>query len=186
MDSRSRIENADQPRVRRFIRTKDEATFRELYRRHTPVLYSLALRLVGGSESDAQDAVQDTWIRACKTLPAFEWRSTLRTWLSGILINRIREMNRAFQRRNEEELTERVSNLIAQPGERMDLERAIARLPAGYRQVLILHDLEGYTHEEISAQLEISAGTSKSQLHHARKTLRSSFNLSEDRHERRI
>ena len=157
------------------MRTKDEATFRQLYRCHTPALYPLALRLVGGSESEAQDAIQDTWLRACKTLPGFEWRSSLRTWLTGILINRVREMNRARGRRNEEEL---LLECLAQPAplaERLDLEQAIARLPAGYRHVLILHDMEGYTHEEISAQLEISAGTSKSQLYHARKAVRRMF-----------
>lgn len=176
MDSRNFMNPVDRDQVERFARTKDEATFRELYRRHTPALYLLALRLVGGSEADAQDVIQDTWIRTCRMLPAFEWRSSLRTWLAGILINRVREMNRGLQRQNEEELPDECSDSNGvQPGERMDLERAIAQLPAGYRHVLILHDVEGYTHEEISAQLEISAGTSKSQLYHARKALRSRF-----------
>jgi RNA polymerase sigma-70 factor (ECF subfamily) len=167
---------ADQDLVARFVRTHDEATFRALYRRHTPALYPLALRLVGGCEAEAQDAVQETWMRACKTLNRFEWRSTLRTWLSGILINRIREVTRAYQSRNEEELLDEcMGATMTTPGERIDLERAIARLPAGYRHVLVLHDIEGYTHEEISAQMEISVGTSKSQLFHARRALRTTF-----------
>lgn len=170
------IEKADRELVERFVRTRDEATFRELYRRHTPALYPLALRLVGGSEGEAQDAVQDTWLRACKTLSGFEWRSSLRTWLTGILINRVREMSRERGRRSEEELSgDYPQRAAARPGQRVDMEHAIAHLPAGYRHVLVLHDVEGYTHEEISARLEISVGTSKSQLHHARKALRGIF-----------
>jgi len=176
MDSSTRHDETDHVLVSRFIRTHDEATFRALYCRHTPALYPLALRLAGSSEAEAQDAIQDTWIRACKTLSAFEWRSSLRTWLTGILINRLREMSREFRRRNEEELPEETFNpLNIQQGERIDLEQAIARLPSGYRYVLILHDVEGYTHEEIGARLEISVGTSKSQLHHARRVLREMF-----------
>lgn len=179
MGSSDFTNEADRVLVERFVRTKGEATFRELYRRHTPSLYLLALRLVGGSESEAQDAVQDTWLRACKSLPGFEWRSSLRTWLTGILINRVREMDRARGRRNEEELSEECAQRTAQPRERVELEEAIARLPTGYRHVLVLHDVGGYTHEEISARLQISVGTSKSQLHHARKVLRAILNSNE-------
>ena len=92
------------------------------------------------------------------------------------LIHRVREMHREVRRRNEHELLEECINpTTARPGERIDLERAIARLPAGYRHVLVLHDIEGYTHEEVSAQLDINVGTSKSQLFHARKALRAMF-----------
>ena len=166
--------NADQRLVRNFLRTGDEGRFRELYRRHTPSLYPQALRLVGGSESDAQDVIQETWIRACKGLERFEWNSSLRTWLTGILINCVRESNRGRQRRNEEELSDHYSTGTASHQSTIiDLEQGIARLPTGYRHVLTLHDVEGYTHEEIATLLEITAGTSKSQLYHARKALRS-------------
>jgi RNA polymerase sigma-70 factor (ECF subfamily) len=178
MVTRALNSESDQVLVSRFMRTQDEATFRALYRRHTPALYPLALRLVGGSESEAEEAIQDTWMRACKTLTVFEWKSTLRTWLTGILINRVREMHRSVRRRNEQELLDECLNPTnTSPGERIDLERAIARLSTGYRQVLVLHDIEGYTHEEISLQLEISIGTSKSQLFHARKALRNIFQV---------
>ena len=177
MESSRATSRTDEELVERFARAADEAAFRELYRRHTPALYALALRLVGGAESDAQDAVQDTWVRACRGLPGFGWRSSLRTWLVGILINRAREMARRSGRLNEEELTEESAQSAppARPGEEIDLERAIARLPAGYRHVLVLHDVEGYTHEEICRLLEIGAGTSKSQLHHARRALRAAL-----------
>jgi RNA polymerase sigma-70 factor (ECF subfamily) len=174
MESRQIFGNADRRLVRRFLRTGDERSFRQLYRCHTPGLYPLALRLVGGSEADAQDAIQETWIRACKGLERFEWKSSLRTWLMGILINCIRESNRERQRRQEEELPDDYATAAtSQPLTRIDLEQVIARLPAGYRHVLTLHDIAGYTHEEIGVLLEITAGTSKSQLYHARRALRS-------------
>jgi RNA polymerase sigma factor (sigma-70 family) len=167
---------SDERLVRKFLRAGDEATFRELYRRHAPSLYALALRLVGGSEADAQDALQDTWVRACRTLARFEWRSSLRTWLTGILINRVRELTRETGRRGEEEMPEEYAAANgARPGTEIDLERALRRLPAGYREVLLLHDVEGYTHEEIGALLGTSAGTSKSQLHHARGAMRAAL-----------
>jgi RNA polymerase sigma-70 factor, ECF subfamily len=178
MESSRAKTGTDEELVGSFVRAADEAAFRELYRRHTPALYQLALRLVGGSDSDAQDAVQDTWVRACRGLSGFGWRSSLRTWLVGILINRAREMARRSGRLGEEELTEESAARAApgaRAGEEIDLERAIARLPAGYRHVLVLHDVEGYTHEEICRLLEIGVGTSKSQLHHARRAMRAAL-----------
>ena len=87
-------------------------------------------------------------------------------------------MNRRLQHKYEVDvLDHNTGSVETEPGEQMDLERAIALLPDGYRHVLLLHDVEGYTHEEISAKLEITAGTSKSQLFHARRALRSIFNF---------
>lgn len=184
MESSHFNEKTDRVLVKRFLRTGDETAFRELYRRHAPRLYALALRLAGGSEADAQDAVQDTWVRACRTLAGFEWRSSLRTWLTGILINRVREINRERRRRNEEELPDEWAvRVVARQGQAVDLEQAIARLPVGYRHVLVLHDVEGYTHEEISRLLEINAGTSKSQLYHARKAMRAMLQMEQENHE---
>ena len=165
------MDQTDRTLIEKYIRSHDEATFRDLYRRHTPALYALALRL-SGAEADAQDAVQDVWTRACATFSRFNWDSSLRTWLTGILINCTREQRR--KRRNKEEpLLDDVNHTVpATAGERLGLEQAIEQLADGYRYVLTLHDVEGYTHEEISSMLDISVGTSKSQLHHARKTMR--------------
>jgi RNA polymerase sigma-70 factor (ECF subfamily) len=174
MASQNPFTDTDQQLVHKFLNTGDERAFRQLYRSHTPNLYPLALRLAGGSETDAQDALQETWIRACKKLQRFEWKSSLRTWLTGILINCVREANREFQQRREEELPEEYSGDTVEPSwTGVDLDQLIARLPSGYRHVLTLHDIEGYTHEEIGAFLDISSGTSKSQLFHARQVLRS-------------
>lgn len=131
----------------------------------------MALRLCD-SGTDANDAIQDTWIRACAVLSRFEWKSSLKTWLTGILINCIREQSRKNRHREEQLPDDLPENIDVTPGEQLNLEQAIARLPVGYRQVLLLHDLEGYTHDEIGALLDISAGTSKSQLHYARRAIR--------------
>lgn len=151
----------------------DEAAFRALYRRYTPALYASALRLLGGDEAEAEDVVQDTWIRATRALPRFRWEASLRTWLTGIALNRTREILRRRSRRPE------AGNGVdperatwPDPVRRMDVEEALAALPDGYRTVLVLHDVEGYTHPEISRRLEIAVGTSRSQLHHARRALR--------------
>ena len=70
----------------------DEAAFRELYRRHSPALYGLLLRLLGGREAEAQDLLQEVWIRAADRLASFRWQSSLRTWLCGIAVNCAREL----------------------------------------------------------------------------------------------
>ena len=155
--------------------TGDERAFRELYRRHTPALYQLVLRMLGGATADAEDVVQETWIRAVRKIGTFRWESSLRTWITAIGLNQARETLRRRGRSKAEEFDEHLG-LCTRPvkdSERIDLERAIARLPNGYRTVLVLHDVEGYTHEEISQQLQIAVGTSKSQLFDARRAVRS-------------
>ncbi len=160
----------------------DERAFRELYRRHTPALYQLVLRMLGANTADAEDVVQETWIRAVRQLPRFRWESSLRTWLSAIGLNLARETLRRCGRTRAEELNDRLGLHVpaSRDGDRVDLERAIARLPDGYRTVLVLHDVEGHTHEEISRQLEIAVGTSKSQLFDARRAVRSLLGSKEE------
>jgi RNA polymerase sigma-70 factor (ECF subfamily) len=153
----------------------DEPAFRELYERHTPRLFQLALRLVGGDTAQAEDVVQDTWIKATEKLDTFRWESAFGTWLGAIGINVAREATRRHGRRHEVEWDDGVEPPAAAPLERLepvDLERAIATLPDGYRAVLVLHDVEGYTHEEIAAQLGVAVGTTKSQLFWARRAIR--------------
>lgn len=157
--------------VERYLRLREEESFRSLYRLHTPALYRVAWRMTGGSDDDASDIVQETWVRAARSLDRFAWRSSLRTWLIGITINLARELYRSNRHACDvplEDLVHRMDPI----DERLDLERAIAELPAGYREVLILHSIEGFTHKEIAAMLGIEEGTSKSQLFHARKAVR--------------
>ena len=159
----------------------DEGAFRALYRRHTPALYRLALRLGGGDEPWAEELVQRAWIRAVEGLGEFGWRSTLSTWLGGIAVNCGRELWRegrlGADLNTAEAADARGTHAAPRLGppsheDRIDLERAIEQLPGGYRRVFVLHDVEGYTHEEIGELLDIEAGTSKSQLSHARRRLR--------------
>jgi RNA polymerase sigma-70 factor (ECF subfamily) len=162
----------DRELVARFLRDRDEVCFRALYRAHTAGLLLFAERFLGGARADAEDAVQEAWIRAVRLLPQFRWESSLRTWLTGIAINCCRELQR--RRRPAEEWSDAAGGeaLSSPPRPATDLETLLRALPPGYRQVLLLHDLEGHTHEEIAARLEISAGTSKSQLSRARALLR--------------
>jgi len=153
----------------------DEIAFRDLYRRHTPRLLQVALRLVGGDEADAQDVVQETWIKAVERLDAFRWEAAFGTWLHAIGLNVAREAIRRRGRRREVAWAEDDEPPAAAPRERLeavDLERAIAALPAGYRTVLVLHDVEGYTHEAIAERLGVTPGTTKSQLFWARRAIR--------------
>lgn len=156
----------------------DEAAFRTLYRRHTPRLWPLVLRLLGGpgARAEAEDAVQETWIRAVEALDGFRWEAAFPTWLSGIALNCARELLRKRKRRNETSTDGMLEFLAGGPrpdhGRRLDLEDAITGLPDGYRTVLVLHDLEGYTHSEIADRMGIAVGTSRSQLYHARRAVR--------------
>jgi RNA polymerase sigma-70 factor, ECF subfamily len=163
---------ADQALAEALLHRGEEAAFRQLYARHTPRLYLLVLRIVGGSEHDAEDVVQETWIRATAALEGFRWESAFATWLAGIGINCARALLRRQGRWVALEPADEPWRPPPRDGDRIDLERALALLPAGYRAVIVLHDVEGYTHEEIGERLGIAAGTSKSQLFHARRTLR--------------
>jgi RNA polymerase sigma-70 factor (ECF subfamily) len=159
--------------VDRVMRLGDERAFRRLHERHTPRLQRLAANLAAGSSATPEDLVQETWIRAVSRLGRFEWRSSLSTWLTGILVNLFRESLRSDRRMKWTDLDEEAIEWPAAPGAdaRLDLARAVERLAPGARAVLLLHDVEGYTHQEIGEFLAISPGTSKSQLCRARRAV---------------
>ena len=164
--------------VKAFVRSGDEEAFRSLYRMHAPVMYRIALRMLAGSD-EAQDVVQNSWLRAARSLSVFRWESSLGTWLVGITINCARE-----SRRRHADRIEPPDLCAAGPPNqalRIDLERAIASLPDRYREVLVLHEIEGYKHREIAELLGIDEGTSKSHLHRARRALRVLFETSGER-----
>jgi RNA polymerase sigma-70 factor (ECF subfamily) len=167
-------QQSDRDLIALILADGDETAFRELYRRHTPRLHQLLLRMLGGVQQDAEDVVQETWVRAIEGAAKFEWKSSFPSWLSGIGINRAKELLRRRNRRPMFDLTEQLEPRapVVPMGERIDLERALELLPDGYRTVLVLHDVEGYRHEEIAERLGIAAGTSKSQLFHARRYVR--------------
>jgi len=163
----------DSALVGRIINARDERAFGVLYDRHTPALYRLALRLTGGDAAASQDVVHDAWVTAVPRFAAFEWHSGLSSWLSGFVINLARARLRSTQREAElEDATGGDDRVLRGTFDRIDLERALASLPHGYREVLVLHDVEGYTHDEIATLLGVTSGTSKSQLSRARAAMR--------------
>jgi RNA polymerase sigma factor (sigma-70 family) len=157
-----------------FARDGSDRSFLPLYDRHAPAMYALAYRLMGAREADAADALQEAWLRAIPRLPGFRRESSLRTWLCGFIVNCCRERFRGplFEAFAEEASVSSVRSNDLRVLERLDVERALASLPPGARTVVILHDIEGYTHEEIAGALGIEPGTSKSQLSRGRATLR--------------
>jgi RNA polymerase sigma-70 factor (ECF subfamily) len=160
--------------VEQFLRGRSEDAFRALYRAHTPALYALALRLTGGDRGEAEDLVQESWVRALSALRTFRAQSALRSWLCGVLVNVRRGRIRTDWRTVDMPDVEPVA-AASSSDDAIDLERAIAALPEGARDVYVLHDVHGYTHREIADLLGIVEGTSKSQLNRARSLLRSSL-----------
>lgn len=158
--------------VEAYVARHDEGSFRELYRAHTPALYRLAVLRVGVDA--AEDVIQETWLRAARGLAEFRWQASLRTWLTGIALNLCREHYR--RRVRLAVLPDRHADggptVAWDPVIGAGLRDAISSLPDRYREVLLLHDVEGHTHEEVGTLLGISQGTSKSQLHRARRRLR--------------
>lgn len=164
----------DKKLVEEFLRSRNEASFRQLYRAHCGLLYRLAMNLCRYNEFRAGDLMQETWLRAVQQLPRFEWQCRLSTWLCGILINCNKELTRKESRSFTDELTD--IHPVTEIKSSVDINKALQKLPDGYREVILLHDLEGYKHHEIGGILGISAGTSKSQLYHARKAIRELLN----------
>ncbi|MGK2963122.1 MAG: RNA polymerase sigma factor [Gemmatimonadaceae bacterium] len=150
-----------------------EAAFRELFRRHTPHLLQFVTRVLGPASADAEDVVQDTWLRAYPALVTFRHESSFPTWLCSVGLRAALDSMRRGRRHVAGELFDGDASIEPPATEdRMELESAIARLAPGYRMVLVLHDVEGFTHEEIGAQLGIAPGTSKAQLFKARRVMR--------------
>jgi len=174
MDSWRNTETDDRSLANAIRRRGDEAAFRRLYRRHTPRLLGFVRRLLGRSQAEAEDVVQDVWIRACDGLQRFRWECSFSTWLLGIGLNVVRERHRQESRRPTaplNEAAEQSARFVARD-DRIDVAQCVASLPDGYRTVLVLHDVEGLKHREIAERLGISDGTSKSQLSNARRMMR--------------
>lgn len=154
-----------------FLQTRSEASFSLLYRSKMPHLFRMAQRLSGYNKEEAEELIQEMWLIAVRKLPEFGWRSELKTWLISILINLARKKFRDTALEQAEQIDLQIESKHS-GDDSLDLERAIARLPHGYRKIVILHDVEGYKHYEIAQMLQIDEGTSKSQLFQARKKLR--------------
>ncbi|HJR59359.1 MAG TPA: RNA polymerase sigma factor [Vicinamibacterales bacterium] len=153
----------------------DVRAFERLYRAHLPRVHGLVRRMTGGREAD--ELTQDVFVRAWQKLSTFRGESAFGTWLHRLAANVVIERFRtdATRRRRHldgEGFLETLPAMHRSGDLSMDLEIALAKLPDGAREIFVLHDVEGYKHHEIATLLEISAGTSKAQLHRARMMLR--------------
>ncbi|MBI4470158.1 MAG: RNA polymerase sigma factor [Acidobacteria bacterium] len=160
-----------------------EQSFEALYDQHKRRVYSLCLRMLGNS-TDAEDLTQEVFLQVYRKLDSFRGESSFSTWLHRLTVNTVLMHFRRQRSRQEEAMEDEDLQRIIQskstsgsPNERSLINRialndAIAQLPSGYRKVLLLHDVEGYEHDEIGRQLGITGGTTKSQLHKARAKLR--------------
>ncbi len=157
------------------VHNGDEAAFRRLYRLYTPRLMMVVQRLLAASDREAEDVVQETWIRVVERLDSFRGESAFATWLIGIGLNVARNHLRRQQRRETQDLEKIPEPPAPSPNHDVciDLERAITLLPDGYRSVLVLHDIEGWKHREIAEAFGVTAGSCKSQLFAARRWIRS-------------
>jgi RNA polymerase sigma-70 factor (ECF subfamily) len=174
MENQPATIGTDRDLAEAVIRHGSEAAFRDLYCRHTPRLLGFVTRLLARSDAEAEDVVQETWIRVCTGLGNFRWQSAFSTWLTGIGLNVVRDTLRRSARCRETAL-DGLPEPAVRPirrDEGIDLERCIRMLPDDRRMVLVLHDVEGWKHAEISRRMEIPEGTSKSHLAKARKQLR--------------
>ena len=165
----------------RAVAAGDSEAFEKLYEQHHRRVYSLCFRMLGGVQQ-AEDLTQEVFLQVFRKIGSFRGDSAFTTWLHRLTVNQVlmhfRKRGVKLEHTSEEgdfsavvetplQSTRRISMV-----DRIALERAISELPPGYRTVFVLHDVEGYEHEEIASTLGVTIGTSKSQLHKARMRLR--------------
>jgi RNA polymerase sigma-70 factor (ECF subfamily) len=155
----------------------DVAAFETIYRTHSATIFALCRRMVG-DEHDARDLVQDVFVRAWQRLPTFRGQSALGTWLHRLAVNVVLEHLRSTKRdlarfieSDDDPTSELPATRTASPDTQMDIDRAVAQLPTGARTVFVLHDIHGYSHDEISQMTGIAPGTARAQLFRARRAL---------------
>ena len=159
-------------------RTGDVDAFEILYRENAGRVYALCLRLRAGDSTEATELMQDVFVRAWRRLETFRGDCAFSSWLHRLAVNTMLENARSERRRVARVLpmedTSRLEGAARASGVdlRMDMEEAVASLPKGARLAFVLHDVEGYQHQEIAEQLGVSVGTIKAQLHRARRLLR--------------
>jgi RNA polymerase sigma-70 factor (ECF subfamily) len=176
----------------RAARAGDVRAFEQLYRAHVGRVLGLCLRMTRRHDA-AEDCAQQTFVRAWRSLGAFEGRSAFGTWLHRIAVNEVLTYARNHGTRTESDTqgvddpyaeseatyAADVATLTVDAGEVMDVERALATLPAGSRHVVVLQAVYGYSHEEVADMLGIAVGTCKAQLHRGRRMLRERLGLGE-------
>ncbi|HSX58766.1 MAG TPA: sigma-70 family RNA polymerase sigma factor [Tahibacter sp.] len=161
--------------VRRSM-SGDIRAFELLYRKHVGRVHGAILRIVGMNHARAEELTQDAFVRAWQKLSGFRFESAFSTWLYRLGVNVALMDLRGSG--NEQAVEDEVLEFAAGgdvpfcAGERADLEQAVAKLPPRARAVLVLHDVEGWKHEEIASELGMAVGSSKAQLHRARGLVR--------------
>ena len=181
----TRDQNLDRPDVElvRLAANGDAAAFEEIYRRHRRFVYNLAVRMTG-NQADAEDLTQESFISVFRRVGSFRAEASFTTWLYRVVTNQVKMYFRKRSSRRETYTSEieifenlRPGQFLMDPAEplidRLAIEKALRTLPPGYRTAFILHDVEGYKHEEAAQLSGHTAGTSKSQVHKARASLRS-------------
>jgi len=157
-------------------RSGETAAFRLLYERHADRVFTV-IRRIAGEDALAEEWAQEAWLQAFRALPRFRGESRFSTWVHRIAVNCALHGKRGLKRlERREEIAMAAGSTSPSHGDRtllrMGLEEALDQLPARMRTVLVLHDVEGYTHEEIGEMLGVVPGTSKSQLFRARVRMR--------------
>jgi RNA polymerase sigma-70 factor, ECF subfamily len=153
-------------------------TFEELYRQQAPRIYSLACRIAGSPE-DGEDLLQEIFLQAYRKLDSFKGDAAIGTWLYRLAMNHCLDFVRSRQAKMRKVTDSLDVETAAEPTARretpiarVDLDRALERLPDGCREAFVLHDVEGFDHKEVARMLGIAEGTSKSQVFKARLKLR--------------
>jgi RNA polymerase sigma-70 factor (ECF subfamily) len=165
----------DQITIRRAI-NGDEAALRAIWTQHAPRIDAVVRRLVGDPDL-AADVAQEVWIQIFRALPTYRGESQFSTWTHRIAVNRTLNALRSLRRLSKSEVEiEETTSAVDHDGDRtllaQTIDEAVQKLSPGARAVFVLHDVEGYTHEEIAQELGITSGGSKSQLFKARAKLR--------------
>ena len=185
------MDATDSDLVRR-ARLGDQRSFHALVDRHADGLYRLARALVGGHDADAEDVVQETFVGALEKLDAFEGRSSVKTWLTGILINQARNFRRRRRVRRAASIDDEAGAVAAdgaRPGmtavapqgqaatveRQLDVSAMLGKLSAEHREVLVLRHLKGFSYEQIADLLGVPTGTIESRISRARQAVREQY-----------
>lgn len=166
----------------RDAKAGDGLAFEKLYRQHVQRIHALCWRMCGGIEAIAEEMTQEAFVRAWQKLGSFKMQSRFGTWLHRVAVNVVLSDRRIRLRTMQREQSLEVVKLepathedASSSSELRDLENAIAKLPERARSVLVLHDIEGYRHSDIAEMTGMAVGSSKAQLHRARKLIRASL-----------
>lgn len=161
-------------------RGADKSAFEALYRKHVDRVYGLCLRMTG-NPSEAEDCAQEAFIRAWTELDKFRGDSAFGTWMHRVAVNavlgRMRKSRREQDRMRAVAESAPAAQTVGDGSELEDLENALVELPSGARHVFVLYSVYGYSHDETGEMLGIAAGTSKAQLHRARRLLAQQLNM---------